>query len=476
MLSRYWIMCLSAAISLAFAIGSAFGQPRYSHTGSTLISGIRVIDGLGFEVQSNQDILIQDGKIAAMGASGTLRAPDGALKIDGQGLTAMPGLMDLHIHLQGGWANGLIPGERYEVRFDDKSVQQRLSGYLYSGVTTVLDTGADHNWVLKKRDEINSGKLFGPRFFTTGVAWSSQPSGWDAGNTGGDATWARSTIVSDLSKLPEQVARYKKDGIEIIKIYAGIGTVGMQALIAEAHKQGIRAIADLWMLNLNREVMQTTGLDGWAHTGGFNVAPIEDHRWMAENNRFVIGTTVLGDAMSALRVGREHGKRLMAKDPLIVDIWGDDEVNHFYDVYGKIRHAYYDGPDSFYQRNNFGRLMRFRGNMMQNMKLSHEAGVLIACGTDDIYAGLWPGESTHREMELLVEAGIPELQAIKACTFNGAKVLEREKEFGSLQTGLSADLVLVEGDPSTNISHTRNIRHVFLKGKQIDRTSLKLKP
>ena len=79
----------------------------------------------------------------------------------------------------------------------------------------------------------------------------------------------------------------------------------------------------------------------------------------------------------------------------------------------------------------------------------------------------------HRELELMVKAGIPEVQAVKCCTYNGAKILRRAKEFGSLQKGMSADLLIVEGNPAENIADTRNVTHVFLRGKQVDRDSLK---
>ena len=79
----------------------------------------------------------------------------------------------------------------------------------------------------------------------------------------------------------------------------------------------------------------------------------------------------------------------------------------------------------------------------------------------------------HRELELMVKSGIPETQAIKCCTYNGARILRRDKEFGSLQKGMSADVLLVGGNPAKNISDTRNVRHVFLQGKQVDRDSLK---
>lgn len=466
-------LAASAFASMALVAQGVQAEPGYSNTGPSLISNITVIDGLGNLPVSGQDIAILNGKIEAIGATGTVQAPEGAKVIDGSGLTAMPGLMDLHIHLQGGWANGLIPGERYEVRRDDASVQQRLNGYVYGGVTTVLDMGNDHDWVLAKREKINSGELFGPRFFAVGGAWSQSPSGWDAGGT--DAgEFNASTKISDLSKIPEQVAKYKADGIEIIKLYAGISTVAMQALIEEAHKQDMLTVSDLWMLNLNRQVMQTTGLDGWAHSGGFSVAPDKDQNWMAENNRFVIGTANVGEKLGGMRVKDENGARSMLKQPLIVDIWGEEEVTEFYDVYADIRDNYYEGKFSFYQSNNFGDLSEFRDNFLANIKGSYDAGVLVACGTDDVYASMWPGESTHREMELLVMAGIPELDAIKACTSDSARVLRRETEIGALLPGLSADIVLVSGNPANNIADSRNVEHVFMRGNQVDRQSLKL--
>lgn len=465
------IVCL--LISMVATVSHAQEGPRYSHNGPTIISGVRVIDGRGGEPRENLDILVAEGKIAGIGPSGSLTVPRDALSIDGTGLTAMPGLIDMHIHIQGGWANGLIPGERYAVRYDDASVQQRLSGYLYAGVTTALDVGNDHEFVVQKRDQINGGELIGPRVFVAGAAWSQAPSGWDSGNTGASG-FGQSTKVTDLAKLPKQMDRYQKDEIEIIKLYSGISPLASQAVITEAHARGMRVVADFWGLNMDRMIMQRTGLDGWAHTGAFEEVRVEDHEWMAANDRFVISTATVGEKLAGVRVKDEGGQRLMMNEPLIVDIWGNDTVEDFYDVYPKIRQSYYEGPDSFYQTSNFGDLSGFRAFTLTNIKRSFDAGVLVACGTDDIYASLWPGEAMHRELELLVMAGIPALQAIKICTFNGAKILRKEAEFGSLQEGLSADIVLVEGNPAKRISDTRNVKHVFLRGNQVDRDSLKL--
>ena len=119
---------LTGFLGLMFvAIGTvacAQDGPGYSHTGDSLVSGVRLIDGLGNAPVENQDILIVDGKIAAIGPAGSIDAPADAMKIDGAGMTAMPGLIDMHIHLQGGWTGGNAMPEKYPNGKSDAEVQQ----------------------------------------------------------------------------------------------------------------------------------------------------------------------------------------------------------------------------------------------------------------------------------------------------------------------------------------------------------------
>ena len=129
---------LMSLIGLLFVFtsmtASAESGPNYSHTGDTHISSVRIIDGLGNEAVDNQDILVIDGKISAIADGGTLIAPEGALTIDGSGLTAMPGLIDMHVHLRGGWTGGHTLTEKYTAGREDAEVQQTLSAFLYAGV------------------------------------------------------------------------------------------------------------------------------------------------------------------------------------------------------------------------------------------------------------------------------------------------------------------------------------------------------
>jgi imidazolonepropionase-like amidohydrolase len=457
---------LAIGLLLVWASG-IFAQdgPRFAHDGPALISGVRVIDGLGNAPVESQDILVKDGKIAAIGPSGSLMAPDGALRIDGAGMTAMPGLIDMHVHINGGWVNGTLPEEEHQPMYDDWTVQRSLSGHLYSGVTTILDTGSERpEWIVATRDRINKGELVGPRAFTVGGVWTQTPSGW-----GGPAP----TIVTDIESIPGKMQWYIDNDIQIIKLYTGMSPQAAQFVVAEAHKNGIRAIADFWKMNMDTIIMEATGLDGWAHSSPKPVSA-ENNKWMAENDRFVIATANVGEMLSGMRVVDEESSKAMLQEPLIVDIWGEDVVNQFYDLYPRIRHEFYEGPDSFYQQNNFGDMSKIRANFFPNIKGAYDAGVLIAGGSDFPYPSLWAGEAMHREMELLVMAGIPPLEAIRICTSNAAIILKRDKNFGSLQKGLSADLLIVEGNPAENISDSRNVRYVFLRGKQVDRESLKL--
>ena len=154
-----------------------------------------------------------------------------------------------------------------------------------------------------------------------------------------------------------------------------------------------------------------------------------------------------------------------------MDVWGEETVKEFYAVYPQIRHNYYDGPEAFYQQNGFGDLSRFRAKFLENIKNAYDAGVLIAGGSDCVYPSLWDGEVMHRELELFVKAGISEVQAIKCCTYNGAKILRRDKEFGSLQKGMSADLL--DRRRQSREEHLRHAqRQTRLPARQTSRSRL----
>ncbi len=113
---------------------------------------------------------------------------------------------------------------------------------------------------------------------------------------------------------------------------------------------------------------------------------------------------------------------------------------------------------------------------MDNVRRAHEAGVLLVAGTDSPYPGVFYGESLHRELELLVEAGLSPLEAITVATHNAAVLMGAEDEWGSLAPGLAADLLLIAGRPDLDISDTRELAVVVQGGRVVDRGALEFDP
>ena len=473
---------LAAVFCLCMLSAGCWSQASsdYLSDGPVFISNVTVIDGLGNDPVSGQNILIVDGKISAITDSSESAAPAGATVIDGDGLTAYPGLIDLHYHLKGGWSGGNAMQEKYPPSelLTDSAIQQSLAAMLYAGVTAALDMGSTHSFIVEQRDRIDRGELFGPRYYIVGVPFSQAPSGWDgatyAETVGEPPADALSTKVDtqDPEALGEILDRYAADGIRTIKLYSGISALGATFLLKEAKKRDITSVADLWQMNFSADWMRMTGLDGWAHASP-HPASNESLQWMAENDRFVVPTITVGEKLSGLRVKDDGDNQSFFDNPLIMDIWGREVVEDFYASYPDVRENLYEGPHSFYQEFNFGDLSGFRAGFLDNAKRAHDAGVLMGCGTDaPAYPTLWSGESLHREMELLAMAGISPIEVIKACTYNSAKILKEEANFGSIQVGLAGDLVLVEGRPWENISDTRNIVHVVYRGGLLDREAL----
>ena len=473
------IALVLCTISYCFDAFAAVAD-QYLSGSEFLIKDVTVIDGMGNVEKPHQDIFISNGKIVSILPSGQEQPNNTMIVIDGKGLTAMPGLVDSHIHIRSEWHGGVVLSDKYPQNNTFNQLQQTYAAYLYAGVTTVFDVGDPTDFAVGEREKIRRGEYIGPRMFTTGMPFSQHPSGWDGatlaenpGKTLDDIEDLLSVKIDtdDFEALSKKLDSYVEKDIEIIKIYTGASSHGTTFLMKAAKERNIRAVADLWQMNMARPFLQMTGVDGWAHATPFGVSE-KDMKWMAENDRFVIATAVLGEVMSGLRFKEDKEQRFF-EDPLVVDIWGKDVVKDFYETYPEVREVMYDGPSAFYQLNNFGYLEPFRERFLENIKLAHDMDVLVAGGSDSpAYPALWAGESMHRELELMVMAGLSPLDAIKVCTYNGAKVLQREEVFGSLQAGLLADIILVKGKPWVNISDSRNIQYTFLRGQLLDRKKL----
>ncbi len=442
------------------SISQATEANAFLHEGPVLLSNISVIDGLGHPAVPMRDVLIEDGRIARVAVTGMIEdLPEDIRRIDGDGLTLMPGLIDAHVHIGN---VGFKPGELE--RKDLAGMDRSLRAHLYAGVTSVLELGGDMEKSIQLRNEIAAGSRLGPTIYTVGAiiqALETPKSAFELPNA--------ETRNEIKTLLDAREAR----GIEIIKLYVGITPWEARHIMVEAKKRNMRGIADFWCTNLSRTVFEVSLIDSYAH-GGCRKLTREEAEWMRDNGKFAIVTLSVFETMGGQRAFADYPERGFAKNPLIVDVLGKETIEEYYDAFLLLRESFEEGEDSLYNSQHFPNLPQLLPDNMHNAKILHEEGVTMGMGTDAAFPpGTWPGEAMHRELELHVQAGIPPVDAIMMATLNNAIILRRDHEVGSVEKGKIADLLIVEGDPSANISDTRNIVYVIKGGSLINRTKLK---
>ena len=460
---KFWtIACLCLTMTLWSDIAQSQDASKIAHEGPILVRDIRILDGLGGAPLEHRDILLQEGRIERVAVANMItELPEDTKIIEGEGLTLLPGLIDMHVHFQGGW-NRVDPD--YPLKTDPTGVNLSAWNYLYAGVTTIFDLGSDQDWIVSIRDKIAAGEILGPRMFVVG------------------ATFNRVDLVSELNELPDKgvesikanLDRKQELGIDFIKLYTGLSIWEARFIMEEAKKRNMKAVADFWYMNVSRDAAEVSGVDGFAHGSAL---PISDKqaKWFKDNDRFVIPTLTVFSNLGGYRQYEDIKTRSFEKNPLIVDVLGPQMVKEYYDTFYLYREQMQDGENSFYNRMLFGDMKPLLPITLKNIRTLHEAGVTLAAGTDAPFPqGTWFGESMHYELELFAQAGIANTDIIKIATYNGAKILRREHEFGSIQKGLAADILIVKGNPAENISDTRNIAYVIKEGKLINREALKV--
>src|SRR5215470_12357630 len=429
--------------SIGFVVGLAvlcFCQLAAAQEKPIAILHARMIDGLGGPPVEDGAVILRGNKIDYAGSAGGAKVSQGAQIIDAKGKTVMPGLADMHVHLQGGWDG---------VSVDLLGYQRYLNAMLYAGVTTLMDTGDYQPWILQLRQEAASGRLLSPRIYCTGAMIDAADPAWP------DLAYA----LTSRTQIPEFVQRDKRAGVDLIKGYANLSDRMLRRLVEEAHKEKIRVVIDQWERNGSPDLVQT-GIDGFAHAPTRKMSA-EDMNVLQSSGLFVI-TTLVVEEYSARR--RLADLRFL-NEPLIADTtppWVLEELR------AEATRTLSDKEKKETERSAVG-----FDEMKQNVKKLLDAHVLLAAGTDAPYPGVFQGEAIHHELQLLVAAGMTPLEAIRTATSNAARIMKAEAEWGSLQAGRRANVLIVAGNPAVNISDTRKIETVILDGRVLDRASLR---
>ena len=434
------VSILSCSVSLGFA-------------DTLLIENVTVIDGTGGPPYAGAFVLIEDGTISRVSRS-EIERPEGSRNIDGSGKFLIPGLMDMHIHLQGGaevTPEGLVVSDEGRA----KGIRA-LHGYLYSGVTSIYDAGNVPEYTLGLRDEERNGSLVSPRIFATG-AIVTYP-----GSHGGNNF---ATLVDSWPEAIPALESHIATGPDVLKLTLEERGWGarpmisilpldlMQRIIEFYNNNGIRTTAHTSSEYRARQAI-FAGIDTLAHP--VIQGPVSDDfaRLMGAKKIPMVTTLTIGENYSRLA---EHPEYL--DEPLYQATLTAEEIQLLKTEKRKE-----------YQERKWTWWMKIMTTIAQeNVRKIHDAGGVLVAGTDQT-----TGPALHRELELLADAGISPADIIRIATLNGAIFLGKEKELGSIEQGKMADLVLLGADPTQDIRNARQIVQVIKAGKVIDRSKLNL--
>ena len=419
------------------AVGPAGAQPAIA------VVGVRLIDGRGGPPLEGATVLVKDGRIAEVGASDRVRVPAGARIIRGAGMSLLPGLADLHTHLTGGWDGDAA---------DFLGVRRTMGALLYAGITTVLDPGDVTTWVKQLQTEVAAGRLAGPRIYYAGFILDGAKPFWP------DISAA---IVTD-EQIGHFVSVAKQAGSDFVKAYIGLTDGQIKTVVDSAKRQGLRVIADAGGRNGSLGTAQA-GIAAFAHAA---TRPMTDEtvRYLVDHGTMSLTTLAVYESFAK----RRFNDLTFLDHPLLADVLSPQ--------YQKEIRGFAARPMSAADSAMAQRLSEGFPNAMANVKRMVDAGVLVAAGTDAPYPGVYYGEGLHRELELMVETGLTPLQAITAATANAARFIGPRADWGTIEAGKVADLLLVRGNPAERISDTKNVVTVIQRGRVVDRRRLKYDP
>jgi imidazolonepropionase-like amidohydrolase len=408
---------------------------------TVLIAGGNVIDGTGSAPQAKTDVLLKGDRIVAVGKNLVIDATDraNAETIDASGLTVMPGLIDAHVHVTLG-----------EPRTNDELFMHRdaatsaiLAAFnvrkvLKAGVTSMLDVDGIFNIGPALRDSINAGIVEGPTMRSGSYALMTAVGGTAGKLIPDSGTAGYAEVVRDKEEMVRVVRRQVKEGADIIKIHV-TGSIPtrsgeiqvwtreeLKVVCDTAHDLGVRVTAHCRGDKATLDAVMA-GVDIIWHASFLGDAALE---------AIIDKKVPVGPVFTFLANLSEYGHKAGATSTAKSVFAG--ELEH---TGSKLREAY-------------------------------DAGVKLLCGSESGFSMTPYGHWHAREMEVFVQhLGLTPLQAITCATKDNAVALDEDGETGCLASGYRADVLILDGDPSKNVSllsDKSTFRHLFCRGRQVD--------
>lgn len=477
-----WLPCVGV-IALSYAalaaaqrvetLGPEVRKYLRVDTSKVVLEHVEIIEGTGSAPRADQNIYIENGKIAAISAGKDQTASDGTTILDLRGHAVIPGLVGMHNHLFYLLRPNLAPDRSFAS--PGLFVQMTYSAprlYLANGVTTMRTAGSIEQYTdLKLKREIERGAIPGPHLDVTGPYL--------------DGPGSPNLQMQEL-KGPEDarqtVAYWADRGVTSFKAYAHITRDELRAVVIEAHKRGLKVTGHL--CSVSYEEAAEIGIDNLEHGFFANTALDPDKQpdlCSASGGDYTLERTIPGTAEAERLIGtliRHHVAITSTLPNFAASLAAVDSAP---DGRAPLRPAVLQAMspaarDAYlYSRNRPANKVAqaadavlFRREMDLERAFVAAGGLLLA-GADAVgNGGVIPGFGDQREIELLVEGGFTSLEALRIATLNGAIFLGREAQIGSIATGKNADLVVVKGDPAARIADIENVEIVFKDGAGYD--------
>jgi imidazolonepropionase-like amidohydrolase len=425
-------------IVLALAVGAmcvAASNPVRSQSRPLAITRINVVDVVGGQIVPNSTVVIDGRTITNVVRGGA--SPAGARVIDGFGKFLIPGLWDMHAHIQGS-------GEAW------------LQLYAANGVTGIRDMGADLEFILGMRDATSSGRVLGPEVIAAGPILDDAP---------GD--WPLRMRVKNADEGRAAVQQLKRRGVDLIKVHNHTPREAFFAIADEARRQKVPLAGHVPLkvtvmegVEAGMSSIEHFSEDGkvWkACSGGAQYRPelcrpffemlARRRVWQTPTLVTLSELAVIGTPESAV-----NGEHLGYANRQLREMWAANQ--------------------SFFVKSPeiIDILKRLADAALVVTRDMVSAGVGILAGCDALIAGF----CVHDELTAMVRAGMTPLTALQTATVNPARYLGREKTLGSVAPGKVADLVLLDANPVEDIANVRRIRAVVVAGRLVERKELDL--